>query len=279
MAVAGQDYRWAGEFGPFREALESVRPSGAYSATQREISREFAVASRGDYETSLRNCGALSRDSSLGDRPDLVAAVQAHWHASGSNGCRFAMYLSEHRERFGWETWVMRDRVTAAATAAAIADLAHSRVDEVDVDVLSFVLPHVTSSLVLGEIVKCLGTRDGWRVAEGRDPTDDGIDLLGLTIRIDLGFWSEVLGFGEGEPLAHTRRAPFTELAIRTKPPKGARSNKRAFMADVPLDADSATMGRWKKETNQSRAQRLGDAHDARGKAKWTTVVQRSTGG
>lgn len=226
---------------------------------------------------ALRDSGALSGDSSLDEHPELVAVVQAHWHASGSNGCRFAMYLSERRERFGWETWVMGDRGSAADTAVAVEELTHSRIDEVEVDVLSFVLPHVTSSWVLGEIVKCLGAREGWRLAEGRDAAADGIQLLGLTIGIDLGFWSEVLGFGEGAPLAHTRRAPFTELAIRTKPPKGARPNKRAFMADVPLDADAATMGRWKNETKQSRAQRLGDAQDARGKAKWTTVVPRST--
>ncbi|WP_354700526.1 hypothetical protein [Paraconexibacter sp. AEG42_29] len=279
MAVAGQDYRWNGEIGPLGEALGSVRPGATYSVTHGGISRAFTVAGRGDYEAALRDCGALSSDSSLGDHPELVAVVQAHWHASGSNGCRFAMYLSEHRERFGWETWVMRDRGTVQAAASAIAALTNSRIDEVEVDVLSFVLPHVTSSSVLGEIVQCLGTRDGWRVAEGGDATDKDIDLLGLTVGIELGFWSEVLGFGQGEPLAHTRRAPFTELAIRTKPPRGARSSKRAFMADVPLDADSATMGRWKKETKQSRSQRLGDVHDARGKAKWTTVVQRSTGG
>src|SRR5690242_8445281 len=98
MATAGQDYRWGGEFGPFREALDSVRASGAYSATQGGISREFAVASRDDYQLVLRDCGALRGDASLSDHPELVAVVQAHWHASGSNGCRFAVYLSEHRE-------------------------------------------------------------------------------------------------------------------------------------------------------------------------------------
>lgn len=124
-----------------------------------------------------------------------------------------------------------------------------------------------------------MSRRDDWRLAEGRDATDEGIDLLGLSIRIDLGFWSEILGFGQGDQLAHTRRAPFTELAIRAKPSRSARANKRAFMADVPLDEDSATLARWGKETKEARAQRLGDGHDARGKAKWTTVVQRSTGG
>lgn len=279
MADAAQDYCWDGEIGPLRAVLESVRPSGVYRADHGGVSREFPVFSYADYETALRAGGALSSGSSLSDHPELIAVAQAHWHASGSNGCRFAMYLSEHRERFGWETWVMRERDTETATADAIAALTHERIDEVEVDVLSFLLPHVRTSAALGEMVVRLGQRDDWRLAEGQDPTDDGVGLLGLSIGIDLGFWSEVLGFGQGRPLAHTRQAPFTELAIRAKPPRSARANKRAFMADVPLDEDSATIARWGNETKRSRAQRLGDGHEARGKAKWTTVVQRSTGG
>lgn len=273
------DYCWDGEIGPHKQALDLVRPSGSYSATHGGISRDFPVASRADYEMALRAGGGLSCASLIGDHPELVAVAQAHWHASGSNGCRFAMYLSGHRERFGWETWVMKDRDTTIGTADAIGALTHERIADVEVDVLSFLLPHVTSPAALGEIVARLGQRNQWRLVEGRDAADDSIDLLGLSIAVDLGFWSEVLGFGQGDPLAHTRQAPFTELAIRAKPPRGARATKRAFMADVPLDEDSATIARWGKETKQSRAERLGDGHDTRGKAKWTTVVQRSTGG
>lgn len=277
MPGAERDYCWEGEIGSYGEMFRRIRPSGVYSAMHEGVSREFGLASRSDYEAALRTSGELGSESSLADHPELVAIVQAHWHASGSNGCRFAMYLSEHRDRFGWETWVMADRDTVTTTADAIAGLTHERIDVVEVDVLSFLLPHVKTSAGLGEIVGCLGQRNGWRLAEGQDATDDGIDLLGLSIGIDLGFWSEILGFGQGEPLAYTRRAPFTELAIRAKPPR-SRSNTRAFMADVPLDVDSATIGRWGNETKQSRAQRLGDSHDARGKAKWTTVVRRPTG-
>lgn len=278
MVGVGHDYCWDGEVGSYAQILERVVPSGVYSATLDGVTRDFAIASRSDYEAALRAGSRLESDMSLDHEPELVAAVQAHWHASGSNGCRFAMYLSEHRERFGWETWVMASRDTAAGTAEAIAKLALERIDDVAVDVLSFVLPHVNTPAVLGEISGCLGDRDGWRLAQGRDATDDTIELLGLSVGIDLGFWSEILGFGQGEPLAYTRRAPFTELAIRAKPPRTARTNKRAFMADVPLD-DSVAFGQWGKETKRARAQRLGNDHDARGKAKWTTVVKRPTGG
>ena len=60
------------------------------------------------------------------------------------------MYLSEHRQRFGWETWVMGRRSSAAATAESIGDRTRRRIDLVDVDVLSVLLPHVETSGGMG---------------------------------------------------------------------------------------------------------------------------------
>jgi hypothetical protein len=279
VTTARQDYCWDGEIAQFADVFEGLHPTGSYSTTLNSVPHRFDVAVRADYEAAFRAAGRLTNQDAIEDHPELVAAVQAHWHASGHNGCRFAMYLSEHRERFGWETWVMARRSSAAVTAEAIGELARERIDPVEVDVLSVVLPHIDTPDGLGDIVRALGERDDWKLSEGEDPLDGDVALLGLSIGIDLGHWSEILGFGRGDPLAHTRQAPFTELAIRAKPPRNARQNQRAFMADVPLDEDSATIAKWGNETKRSRAQRLGDEHDTRGKAKWTTVVHRSKGG
>ena len=93
-----------------------------------------------------------------------------------------------------------------------------------------------------------MGERAGWKLAEGVDPLDGDLTLLGLTVGVDLGYWSEILGFGQGDELAYTRRAPFTELAIRAKPPRSARQDRRAFMAHIPLDVDGTTFGRWGRD-------------------------------
>jgi hypothetical protein len=237
------------------------------------------VATRADYESALRATGDLPGGASLKDRPDLIAAVQAHWHAVGNNGCRFAMHLSERRERFGWETWVIGDRGGLAGTADAIATRTRQRLPPVEVDILSFVLPHIATSQALGDVVRSLGQREDWKLHEKADLSDDDAELLCLSVRVELGHWSEILGFGHGAPLAYTRRAPFTELAIRAKaPPRMARRDHRAYMADVPLDADTRTFGEWWKETERRRAERLGDEHNARGKARVTTVVERPRG-
>lgn len=277
MTVAEEDYRWGGEIEPFADVFAGLRPTGSYSTIRDGVPHQFEVALRADYEAVLRTAGRLAGDEALEHCPELVAAVQAHWHAAGNNGCRFAMYLSEHRQRFGWETWVMARRSTIE-TAEAIAELARERIDPVDVDVLSVLLPYVNTAATLGEVVRMLGDQNGWLLVEGGDPSDRNVSLLGLTIGIEHGYRSEILGFGHGDVLAYTRRAPFTELAIRAKPPRNAREDRRAFMAHVPLDVDGITSGRWGTETKRSRAERLGDEHHARGKAKWTTVVQRPTG-
>ena len=271
------DHRWTGEIDAYAPAFEQLHPTGAYRAVLAEVPQDFEVATRSDYEAALRASGKLAAGASIGDDPELVAAAQAHWHASGANGCHFAMHLSENRERFGWETWVLSDRGDVTATAEAIAEKAGERLAPVDVDVLSFLVPQMEKLEELGELVESLGLREGWKLTKLEDPLDADLVLLGLTVALDLGHWSEILGFGPGAGLANTRRAPFTELAIRAKPPRKARPNHRAYMADVPLDSDSATIALWKRNTHRWRAERLGDEHDARGKAKVTTVY-RPTG-
>ncbi|MEA2188180.1 MAG: hypothetical protein QOK16_3191 [Solirubrobacteraceae bacterium] len=274
VTLTVRDYRWSGEIAPFVPVFECLRPSSSYRAVLGGVPHDFEVATRADYEAVLRASGSLPDGAALEDNPELVALVQAHWHAAGNNGCHFAMHLSEHRQRFGWETWVMDDRDSPAATADAIADTAESRLEPVEVDVLSFVLPHVETPRALGDVVRLLGARPGWNLVENAEPRSGDLALLGLSVGIDLGHWSEILGFGLGAPLAHTRRAPFTELAIRAKPPRRARPNHRAYMADVPLNQDSATIKLWGDETKRCRAERLGDEQDALGKARVTTVVR-----
>jgi hypothetical protein len=266
---------WEGEISDFAGAFAQLQPSANYAAVYGGIERSFSMVTREDYETAFRSAGDLPDTDEIQDRPDLVAAAQAHWHATGSNGCRFAAYMSEHRHRFGWETWVVvaaDDDVTAVADS--IVRLVDDRLPHVEVDVLSIVLPHVRGPEPLGQLVRRLGQQDDWRLRAYRDRSVAELELLGLSVGLDLNYWSEILGFGSAAPLANTRRAPFSELAIRAKPPKRRESSdQRAHMAQVRLDVDGPTLTRWRRATERSRAERLGVAHDSRGKARVTTVV------
>ena len=147
-----------------------------------------------------------------------------------------------------------------------------------DVDVLSVLLPHVETSAALGNIVRSMGERAGWKLAEGVDPLDGDLTLLGLTVGVDLGYWSEILGFGQGDELAYTRRAPFTELAIRAKPPRSARQDRGRSWPTYRWTWTGRLSGDGERDqsvrepngsvTNTTRA----------AKPKWTTVIRRSTG-
>lgn len=275
------DYRWDGEVSPLRDVFAAIRPSARYSSEIGGAKREFEVATREDYETILRESGHLRTGTALVDAPDLVAAAQAHWHADGNNGCRFAMYLSENRRACGWESWVMAERGDSQAEAMAIDARVRTSLEPAEVDVVSVILPHVEGASRFGEIVLALGDLEQWRVSDQGGVSDlrhGDLQFVGLSLSIELEHWSEVLGFGSGESLANTRRAPFTELAIRAKPPRRPRRDHRANMADVDLGLNGEAKDAWWQDTKRRRAERLGEEHDARGKARITTVVQKTTG-
>jgi hypothetical protein len=138
--------------------------------------------------------------------------------------------------------------------------------------VVSVVLPHGGADY-LARLLARLADVDGWTVAhEGAEdePVLGRLVRLGLRVTVEFGYSSEVLGFGRYPGLAYSRQAPFTELAIRAKPPRRPRRDRRAFMAhaDILPPLDKVEFGEWWDRTNAKRAERLGAAHDARGKAR-----------
>ena len=102
------------------------------------------------------------------------------------------------------------------------------------------------------------------------DPELGRLVRLGLRVTVEFGYSSEVLGFGPYAGLAYSRQAPFTEVAIRAKPPRKPRRDKRAFMAHVDIfpPLDNPEMKEWWDQTEENRRRRLGVGHDARGKAR-----------
>lgn len=269
-------FKWTGEVDDLAPILHRVRASGSYATKAGEAQHHFAVPTRADYEDRLRRAGALPRDEALESRPDLVAVVQAHWHAAGHNGCLSASFMSEQRAKYGWETWVIGSTGEAATDAAAIRGVVAPRIPDADAQVVSVLLPLLQTPGQLAEIFAELAGDEAWRFEDHgveQDPELGAVVRLGLTVDVGDEHWSEVLGFGPGAPLAYTRRAPFMELAIRTKPPAEPEPDHRSFMANIDIDLDKPLFAEYWRETKRQRAARLGDAHTVRGKARVTTIV------
>jgi hypothetical protein len=107
-----QAFQSADELSAYAPALGAVARSGRLG--------NFDVATREDYERVLRQHDALGAAEALVRRPDLVAVVQAHWHASGGDPCVFAQHMSARRDEHGWETFVLADHGSAEADADAL---------------------------------------------------------------------------------------------------------------------------------------------------------------
>lgn len=245
------DFEWTGEIADIDDVLDRVRSTGTYTVTISGERKAFNVATGDDYETVLRAHGLLAQDEQLSRRPDLLAPVQAHWHASGHSGCHFAAALSDRRREIGWRTWVIAPLPTASAYAACINEHLAPLLQDVEVDVVSFLLPGVTEPSDFAEVVTELAKRPGWRLRD--EGSEDDVELgrvcrFGLDVEVgepgNLHF-SEILGFGAAAPMAYTRRAPCAELAIRAKAPARRRSDQRAFMAQIPLDLEQSEMAKW----------------------------------
>jgi hypothetical protein len=277
MMQAGSGiYRWDGEVDDLAVILHRVGASGSYTATTAGKSREFEVPRLADYVDRLRRARVIGAEDAIEDHPPLVAVVQAHWHAAGHNGCLFASLMSDQRTKYGWETWVVPQGTDAAADAAAVRAIVAPRITSPEAQVVSVLLPHVQSPQRLAAILQELARDAAWHLEDygvEHDVELGRVQRLGLTVDVGEDHWSEVLGFGPGAPLAYTRRAPFTELAIRAKPPAVPEKDRRSYMANMDVDLEKPLFAEYWRETKRQRAARLGDDHALRGKARVTSVV------
>lgn len=239
------------------------------------------MPSREDYAAALRECGALGPEDDIRANPDLVIAAQAHWHAAGHNACVFAGYLSEQRDAHGWESYVL-DEAGLDRQAQAINEMVPPRLVAPETEVVSVLLPYMEEAEAAAELLRRLDGMEDWEVSDlGRENDEElgALIRLGLRARVEFDHWSEVLGFGPMAGQARTRLAPFTELAIRAKPPARPRRSQRAYMADIEVPFDNREFGRMWATTHDQRGQRLGQDHETRGKAKVTFVIKSSVWG
>ena len=274
-------YEWIKELASYTDALALLRATSSYVVD----GMTFKLPTRKDYETALVRSSTLRAGEALRDQAELVAAVQAHWHAEGHNACVFAAELSNRRLESGWKTYVVSypeetlKPDSADEIAAMITELCRPSIADAEIEVVSVILPRLEVSSALARLLHSLGRLPEWCLRERGIENVAGIGetvLIGLRAKVELGHWAEVLGFGASRGQGNTRLAPFTELAIRVKEPPRPRRNQRAYMADIEMNIEKAQFGDWWHTTKRQRAERLGVDQDARAKARVTFAVART---
>jgi len=258
---------WHGPTDRASAALEQLQIGGTCQGREELI----ALASRADYEAALRAAGELGEREPIAASPLLAAAAQAHWHSLGSNGCTFASFLSERRLEYGWETHVVHGSSEPRELATAAAEIFAERREEPEVEVVSVLLPEVDDEALLAALLARLSGLWDWDVRVQGEETDadlGSIVRLGVRAAVEFEHWSEVLGFGCFAAQVNTRAAPFTEMAIRAKPPKRHRVNQRAYMADIDTGFERDQVREWWRQTEEDRLRRLAPSQNLRGKAK-----------
>lgn len=249
-------------------------------AVELETGKSLDQPGAEDYEGALRAAGRLGEAETLVERPDLVAAAQAHWHAEKCNSCIFSAYLSSERLEHGWESFVVLESGPAGELGDGIEEVIAPRLSAPATEIVSVILPQLDDSADLAALISHLGRLPDWSLIELGEEDDDAVGTLvrlGLRRDVQLDYVSEVLGFGPHPGAARTRLAPFTELAIRAKPPPRPKNHGRAVMTDVRLpDVSGALFGEWGAETAALRKRMLGTSHDLRGKAKVSFVVPKA---
>lgn len=164
---------------------------------------------------------------------ETVAIIQRDWHQRGQNGCVFAMHAARKLNARQW-------RYEVHASVDDIEELHRSiraAVDDPHNEILSLIFPSVDCRADVNELVHIALTVGFYRTAD----LAPGSGLVGLRYRID-DAESWVVGFAPLATLPPTRRAPFTELAVRTKSkrhpihPDLNNEISQAHVADVDLD-------------------------------------------
>jgi hypothetical protein len=203
--------------------------------------RDFT--SRDDYERYCFENGLSADAVSLWADDGLVADVQQHWHRKGQTGCLFAQVAARNKDQVGWHSEVFNASASDLRQAEhieAIDRIIRDAVASPDCALLSLLFPKVTTPEELASLLRgLLGVP-----SVVLECTQEFGDLTTLALRVSVspsGVMSWLLGLGPFEFLPATRRAPSTEIVLRTKPKEGeiygrlTDDRMAAHLADIPL--------------------------------------------
>lgn len=161
-----------------------------------------------------------------------IIAIQRDWHSRGQNGCVFAMHAARKLSAEQWRHEIHCDLADADTLrqriAAAVADPGN--------EILSLIFPAIVNPVDVRRLVDIIMAAGCYQATA----TLDGSPLVTLRYQLgDVASW--IIGFAPVQTLPLTRRAPFAELAIRTKPKSGPKhpalnnDPAQAHLADVDL--------------------------------------------
>lgn len=194
----------------------------------------YTFSTRDDY---LAYCTVDGQPDELD--AETIAAIQRDWHRRGQNGCIFAMHAARKLTARQW-------RYDVHASVEDIELLRRSirtAIDDPHNEILSLVFPNIECRADVSELVRVALAVGFFQAGE----LTAGSGLVGLRYRIcDVESW--VVGFAPLVTLPLTRRAPFTELAIRTKTKRGPihpdlnNEMSQAHLADVELGFGAAVV-------------------------------------
>ena len=174
---------------------------------------------RSDYEKYLLEQSVVNSPDEVWTNPTLVETIQRHWHSRGQNGCRFAQHIALNADSIGWECEAVfgsPEDLNNLTTLAMIEDHIQAAIAREDNQVLSLLFPQITAPDELAHFIKFMQQVPS--IYKVRDETIGHVNALALRIRLADGeVESWLMGFGPFSFFPRTRRAPMTEIVIRTK--------------------------------------------------------------
>lgn len=201
-------------------------------------------------------------------RASDVIAAQLEFYRNKKTGCAFAAFAAKFPQKYGWSQKVISPDVTSidAAIEEAIASA--------DTTMVSLIFPDVRTPEALLSLVSIFQGCN--YIFLEQNILFDEFRCLGFRAKVG-SFVSWISGFGPFDFFPVTRRAPFTEVALRVKP----RPNYKHIMKKAPdgvihlADLDMLGMAEavfktmWNGSLERT-AQLLGKKPDLKSAAKTT---------
>jgi hypothetical protein len=184
-----------------------------------------------------------------------IIAIQRDWHMRGQNGCVFAMHAARKLNVRQWMYELHSDKLDVHLIRQTI----EAAVDDPGNQILSLIFPAIICSTDLRELVSVAHAMGCYQAREVNP--DTGLVALRYPIG-DAESW--IVGFAPLASLPVTRRAPFAELAIRTKQkskvlhPDLNDDPSQAHLADVDLNCDPEVLSNLIVKTKARSAKILG---------------------
>lgn len=210
----------------------------------------YTFPTRYDY---LARCGNSRTVDELD--ADTIVTIQRDWHMRGQNGCVFAMHaarkLNNQQWRYEVHPRVPDKNALRQSITAAIADP--------DNQILSLIFPAVECRKDVRSLVDLVRSVGCYQATE----VEERSEFVSLRYPVhDVESW--IVGFAPLATLPATRRAPFAELAIRTKVktkalhPELNGDTTQAHLADVDLNFDPQVVTKLISKSKARSARILG---------------------